>query len=55
MSVLYVALPVAIAMGGLAMIACVISIRAGQYDDLEGDSMRMLIDDQDEPEGVKRN
>jgi len=45
MNVLYVALPVAIAMGATAMWACVRSIRAGQFDDLEGPPVRMLIDE----------
>lgn len=45
MTVLYVALPVAIAMGAAAMWACVRSIRAGQFDDLDGPPMRMLLDD----------
>lgn len=45
MSVLYVALPVAIAMGATALWACVRCIRGGQFDDLETPSVRMLIDD----------
>ncbi|MEM6362998.1 MAG: cbb3-type cytochrome oxidase assembly protein CcoS [Planctomycetota bacterium] len=46
MSVLFIALPVAIALGGLAMWACVRAIRSGQYDDLQSPSVRMLIDDE---------
>lgn len=46
MSVLFIALPVAIAMGAAAMWACVRAIRAGQFDDLQSPSVRMLIDDQ---------
>lgn len=45
MSVLYIALPVAIAMGAAAMWACVKCIRSGQFDDLETPAVRMLIDD----------
>jgi cbb3-type cytochrome oxidase maturation protein len=45
MSVLYVALPVAIAMGATALWACVRCIRGGQFDDLETPPMRMLIDE----------
>jgi len=48
MSVLYVALPVAILLGGAAVIACVRSIRSGQFDDLESPPVRMLIDDEDD-------
>lgn len=46
MSVMYVALPVAILLGGAALVACVLSIRGGQFDDLETPSVRMLIDDE---------
>lgn len=45
MSVLYIALPIAIALGGAAMWACVRCIRGGQFDDLETPAVRMLIDD----------
>lgn len=50
MSVLYVALPVAIALGGAALIACIRCIRSGQYDDLETPAVRMLIDDRPQSE-----
>ena len=46
MSVMYVALPVAILLGGAALVACIVCIRAGQFDDLETPSVRMLIDDE---------
>ena len=45
MSVLYVALPVALLLGGSALLACIYCIRNGQYDDLESPSVRMLIDE----------
>lgn len=45
MSVLFVALPVAILLGGAALVACVQCIRGGQYDDLETPAVRMLIDE----------
>lgn len=45
MSVLFVALPVAILMGAAAVVACVFCIRGGQFDDLETPAVRMLIDD----------
>ena len=47
MSVLFVALPIALLLGALGMIACVVCIRGGQYDDLETPAVRMLIDDRD--------
>lgn len=46
MSVLYVALPIAIAMGAAALWACVRCIRGGQFDDLESPPVRMLIDEE---------
>lgn len=46
MSVMYIALPLAIALGATAVWACVRSIRSGQFDDLDSPPMRMLIDDQ---------
>lgn len=45
MSVLFVALPIAILLGAAGMIACVLCIHRGQYDDLETPAVRMLIDD----------
>ncbi len=46
MSVLYIALPIALALGAAALLACIHSIRSGQFDDLETPPMRMLIDDE---------
>ena len=45
MSVLYIALPVAILLGGVALWGCLYCIRSGQYDEMESSSMRILIDD----------
>jgi cbb3-type cytochrome oxidase maturation protein len=45
MSVLFIALPIAVLLGVAAVIACVRCISAGQYDDLETPAVRMLIDD----------
>ena len=45
MSVLFVALPVALLLGAAALVACVRCIRGGQFDDLETPAVRMLIDD----------
>jgi cbb3-type cytochrome oxidase maturation protein len=45
MSVLYVALPVALFLGGSALVACLLCIRNGQYDDLESPAMRILNDE----------
>jgi cbb3-type cytochrome oxidase maturation protein len=45
MSVLYVALPVALALASLAVAAFAFSVRGGQFDDLETPPVRMLFDD----------
>ena len=45
MSVLYIALPVALLLGGGGLLACLYCIRDGQYDDLDSPSVRVLIDD----------
>jgi cbb3-type cytochrome oxidase maturation protein len=46
MSVLFVALPVALMLGFAALLGCLHCIRSGQFDDLESPSVRILIDDQ---------
>lgn len=45
MSVLFIALPIAILLGALGMLACVLCIRSGQYDDLDSPPIRILLDD----------
>jgi cbb3-type cytochrome oxidase maturation protein len=44
-SVVYVALPVALLIALAAVIAFVIQVRNGQFDDLESPPRRMLFDD----------
>ena len=46
MSVLYIVLPLAIVMAGLALAAFIISVRHGQFDDMDTPQLRMLFDDQ---------
>ena len=50
MSVLFIALPIAILLGGAALVACIHCIRGGQYDDLDTPPIRILIDDLPIPE-----
>jgi cbb3-type cytochrome oxidase maturation protein len=45
MSVLFIALPVALIIATLAVILFVIQVRSGQYDDLDTPPRRMLFDD----------
>lgn len=44
MSVLFLLVPVSLALAALFVAACVMSIRAGQFDDLESPRWRMLFD-----------
>lgn len=46
MSVLYIALPVALIVALVAIITFVVQVRSGQYDDLETPPQRMLFDDE---------
>ncbi|WP_404309270.1 cbb3-type cytochrome oxidase assembly protein CcoS [Neorhodopirellula lusitana] len=55
MSVLYIALPMALLLGGGGMLACILSIRRGQYDDLDTPAVRMLIDDKPSDETRSRD
>lgn len=45
MEVIYVLIPGMILMGVILVAILVIAIRKGQYDDLEGDGARILMDD----------
>lgn len=47
MSVLYIALPIALFLALIAVIAFVLQVRSGQFDDLETPPRRMLFDDVD--------
>lgn len=44
MTVLVLLIPVSLGLAALAVAACLISIRAGQFDDLESPRWRMLFD-----------
>lgn len=48
MSMLVYLIPVALFLGGLALVSFLWALRAGQYDDLDGAAERILIDDPDE-------
>ena len=45
MSILYIALPVALILAIIAVIVFVVQVRSGQFDDLETPPRRMLYDD----------
>lgn len=49
MSVLYVMLPVAVALAGGGIWMFIRAVRGGQFDDLDTPALRLLIDDDTEP------
>jgi cbb3-type cytochrome oxidase maturation protein len=48
MNQIAILLPVAMFLGLLGLVAFVWSIKAGQYDDMQGAAERILIDEDDE-------
>ena len=47
MTILYLLIPLALLLLGLAIWAFIWTIRSGQYDDMEGPAHRILMDDDD--------
>lgn len=45
MSVIYIVLPLAIALAGLALLGFIWAVRQGQFDDLQTPSLRVLTED----------
>ena len=50
MSVLFLVLPLALIIAILAIAAFAWALRTGQMDDLETPAVRLLLDDDDEPD-----
>lgn len=50
MTVLLILIPAALLLGLLGLAAFLWSLKSGQYDDLDGDAARILIDDDSEEE-----
>lgn len=48
MNMLLYLIPIALSFGGLALLAFLWALRAGQYDDLDGAAARVLLDDDTE-------
>ena len=46
MSVIYIAIPVALVLAFLFVLAFVMQVKSGQYDDLQTPAQRMLFDDE---------
>ncbi|WGH78074.1 cbb3-type cytochrome oxidase assembly protein CcoS [Jannaschia ovalis] len=51
MSILVFLIPISLFLGGLGLVACIWTMRSGQYEDLEGAAARILIDDDDDAPG----
>ena len=49
MNVLWLLVPISLALGGLGLAVFFWTLKAGQYDDLEGAATRILLDDEDKP------
>ncbi len=47
MDILYLLVPLAVILAGIAVAAFILSVKSGQYDDLEGPGHRILMDDDD--------
>ncbi len=52
MNILAILIPVSLILGGLGLVAFLWSLRADQYDDMDGAAWRILLDDDaaDDPE-----
>jgi len=48
MNTLVFLIPVALFLGGLALVAFIWALRSGQYDDLDGAAERILLSDERE-------
>ncbi len=46
MNVLFILVPVSLSLAGLGLLAFLWSLRARQYDDLDGDAWRILLEDE---------
>lgn len=55
MSVLYIALPIALVLASVAVIAFVYQVRSGQLDDLETPQRRILFDDVESTNSLSRD
>lgn len=54
MTTLTYLIPVALFLGGLALVAFLWALRSGQYDDLDGAAERVLFDEDETPKRQNR-
>ena len=50
MEILYLLIPLSVALVAVMVVAFFWAVRSGQFDDLEGPAHRILLDDDDRPE-----
>lgn len=48
MSVLFIVVPLAVVMAGVALVAFLLAVRRGQFDDLDTPAVRMLFEEEGE-------
>ncbi|MEP1910417.1 MAG: cbb3-type cytochrome oxidase assembly protein CcoS [Sulfitobacter dubius] len=51
MNILIILIPVSVLLGAGGLAACLWTLRNGQYEDLEGDAARILLEDPLDPRG----
>lgn len=49
MDILVYLIPIALLLGGVALVAFMWTLKSGQYDDMEGAANRILFDDDERP------
>ncbi len=49
MNILFLLIPLAVVLGGIAVVLLVWAMTSGQYDDLDGPGVRLLMDDDRAP------
>lgn len=49
MSILFLLIPLAVVLGGVALALLTWAMTSGQYDDLDGPAVRLLLDDDRAP------
>lgn len=54
MEILYLLIPISVALVFAIAVAFWWSVRSGQFDDLEGPAFRVLMDNDDQPPQAKR-
>jgi cbb3-type cytochrome oxidase maturation protein len=55
MTALIFLIPVALGLGALGLVAFLWSLKSGQYDDLDGAAVRILLDEEPASDGSRRD